>query len=80
MSSEERMLVVSAVQVRGVELIDTGHTLALRLTNADGTGTAVLLPMAAAADLIHQVAEAFAARSANAQEAAENAVLHPALG
>lgn len=80
MSSEERMQVVSAVQVRGVELIDTGNTLALRLTNADGTGTAVLLPMATAADLIHQVAEAFAMQGADAEKRESEGSLSPALG
>ena len=78
MSNEDRPHVVSAVQVRDVELIDTGHTLAVRLTNADGTETAVLLPLATAAELIHHVAEAFAARNDDAEEPAEGVVLSPA--
>ncbi len=75
MPTEERPHVVSAVGVRSVELIDTGHTLAVRLTNADATETAMLLPLAAAAELIHQVAEAFAMRSAEATDPTAAAAL-----
>ncbi len=80
MSMEKPVHVVSALQVRGIQLINTGRTLAVQLKTADGTETAVLLPLAAAAELIHCVAEAFTVRGADADELAESSLLSPALG
>lgn len=66
---------VSAVRVRGAELIDTGRTLALRFETAGGSEQILLVPLATAADLIHAIGQVFARRDLDACGPVGGAVL-----
>ncbi len=66
--SYEQPHVASAVRVQSAELIDTGHTLALRFEMADGSEQVLLIPVATAADLIHSIGQVFAMQNAGACE------------
>jgi hypothetical protein len=57
-SDTERPHVLSATQVRAVEVIDGGGTLAVRFYTADGGEACVLLPIGVVGDLLGQLADA----------------------
>ena len=55
MSDSDQPYVFAAVEVSGVEMIDGGRTLAIRLRKADGDEAAVLLSRPVADDLSRRV-------------------------
>ncbi len=52
--------IVSAVQAHSAELIDGGDTLAVRMRTADGGEAALLIPAAAAIELVRMAASELA--------------------
>lgn len=56
--------IFAAIRVLSVEMIDTGRTAAVRLQQADGQETVVLLPIAVADDLQRQLHAALGKGSA----------------
>ena len=57
MSDSSKPDVFAAIRVLGIELIDGGRTLAVRLEKATGTETVVLLAQPVADELYRQMAE-----------------------
>lgn len=53
-SDRDQCYVFAATEVSGVEMIDGGRTLAIRLQKADGDGAVVLLSLRVAEDLNRQ--------------------------
>ena len=56
-SDDERPYVFAAVEVVGVEIIDTGRTLVVRLRRADTGEAAVLLSALLALDLARHITD-----------------------
>lgn len=58
MSDNKLPSVLAATQVRSVEVIDGGDTLAVRIHVTDGGETCLLLPVGVVGDLLAQLAVA----------------------
>ncbi len=63
MSDSDQFYVFAAVEVSGVEMIDGGRTLAIRLRKADGGEAAVLLTRPFADDLNRRITALLGATS-----------------